>query len=259
MKLHQAFDLQRGEVLAFVGAGGKTSALVTLGKELVDAGWRVLATTTTRIGRDQLDLMPAFSPVDADGQAVSSLLETNRFVFLHNEIGNQKVRGATLEQIPMLINSINFDILLIEADGARGLPMKAPRPHEPVIPPQTSLVVPVVSLSVLGQPLDNDHVYNASLISEQYDYASGSAVKAAYIIQILQDEAIMLKGIPAKARVAALLNQVPVSGDLYDEATMIARNVMEMQAAKAGQRLDSIAIGSVLEPDPVHALFCSSD
>ncbi|MEL6149070.1 MAG: hypothetical protein AAFR56_05560, partial [Chloroflexota bacterium] len=58
MKLHHAFNIQRGDVVAFVGAGGKTSAMIALGHELADMGWRVLATTTTKIGRDQLDLMP---------------------------------------------------------------------------------------------------------------------------------------------------------------------------------------------------------
>jgi hypothetical protein len=36
MKLHQAFNITRGDVVAFIGAGGKTSILVNLGYELAD-------------------------------------------------------------------------------------------------------------------------------------------------------------------------------------------------------------------------------
>ena len=58
MKLYKAFNVARGEVVSLIGAGGKTSALIALAHELVDEGWRVLATTTTHIGADQLSLMP---------------------------------------------------------------------------------------------------------------------------------------------------------------------------------------------------------
>jgi len=43
-----------------------------------------------------------------------------------------------------LVDAVNSDVLLIEADGACRLPLKAPYDHEPVIPPDASLVVPVV-------------------------------------------------------------------------------------------------------------------
>jgi hypothetical protein len=36
MKLRQAFEIVPGDVVAFVGAGGKTSTLVTLGYELAE-------------------------------------------------------------------------------------------------------------------------------------------------------------------------------------------------------------------------------
>ena len=49
MKLEHAFDLNRGEVVSFIGAGGKTSLLVSMGYELAEAGWRVLATTSTHL------------------------------------------------------------------------------------------------------------------------------------------------------------------------------------------------------------------
>ena len=56
MKLHKAFNVARGDVVSLIGAGGKTSTMVALAHELADEGWRVLVTTTTRIGEDQLGL-----------------------------------------------------------------------------------------------------------------------------------------------------------------------------------------------------------
>lgn len=54
MKLRQALNVQRGDVVAFTGAGGKTSALFRLSRELAAEGWRVLCTTTTRIAEEEL-------------------------------------------------------------------------------------------------------------------------------------------------------------------------------------------------------------
>jgi len=46
------------------------------------------------------------------------------------------------------------DLTLIEADGARHLPCKAPAEHEPALLSSSDLVIGVTGLSALGQPLD---------------------------------------------------------------------------------------------------------
>jgi probable selenium-dependent hydroxylase accessory protein YqeC len=45
------------------------------------------------------------------------------------------------------------DIAFLEADGAKRLPMKVPADGEPVLLPQSDIVVAVCGLSALGQPL----------------------------------------------------------------------------------------------------------
>lgn len=45
------------------------------------------------------------------------------------------------------------DLILIEADGSKRLPCKVPDSHEPVILPQTDVVVAVLGLSALNLPL----------------------------------------------------------------------------------------------------------
>ena len=49
MRLWEALRVRKGEVISFVGAGGKTTAMYRLGHELADQGWRVITTTTTMI------------------------------------------------------------------------------------------------------------------------------------------------------------------------------------------------------------------
>lgn len=258
MKLHEAFNIQRGDVVAFVGAGGKTSALIALGHEFADMGWRVLATTTTKIGRDQLDLMPGVLPVDVPTDVISDTLNGYRFVFLHGEMDQQKVKGASSTEISALLDRIDSDVLLIEADGSRGLPMKAPKPHEPVIPPETTLVVPVVALSVLGKPLDEAHVYNAEAINNRYGFGMGNRVKSPWVAQVLRDEELMLRGVPDKARLIALINQVPESGYMRARARLIAQLALRDRTRQTRKRkkpdvrrLNGVALGSVRASDPI--------
>jgi len=246
VKLRQAFSVARGEVVAFVGAGGKTSALLGLGHELVDAGWRVMATTTAHIAADQLDLVPQVIRAGMGTGALSDALNDSRFVFLYDSVRAGQVYGPSMAYITYLLDAVDSDVLLVEADTAAGLPLKAPAADEPYIPPETSLVVPVASLSVLGQDLDDAHVYNARAIVERYGFAEGTRVKSPWVAQVLRDETLGLRGVPERARVVALLNQVPAQGYLRGRARLIAQLILR------SPRVHGVAIGAVRGADPIH-------
>lgn len=199
MNLQTAFGLGRGEVVSLTGAGGKTSLLLGIGQELSQAGWRVLATTTTRIAESQLRLIPGALRAERGAHAISEALETDRFVFLYDEIRGEKVYGPPETTIGWLLDALDADILLIEADGARGLPLKAPYPHEPVIVPETTLVIVSALIHVLGQPLNEAHVYNPEAIIDQYGFYPGAPIKSPWLAQIIRDEMLGMKG-AARAR-----------------------------------------------------------
>ncbi len=245
MNLRRAFNLARGDVVSLVGAGGKTSTLIALAHELADEGWRVLATTTTRIGEDQLGLMAHALPYDCGSPALAQAMADHRFVFAFSEVRGGKVYGPPPDWFSWALDAVDADVLLIEADGARRLPFKAPYPHEPVIVPETSLVVPMASLAVLGQPLDDQHVYNPEAMIERYGFYAGSPVMSPWVAQVLRDEEFGLRGVPPHARVVALLNAVPPSGYLRLRAHLIARMILR------SPRISGVAVGSVRDADPI--------
>lgn len=246
MKLKQAFDVTRGDVVAFTGAGGKTSALIGLGYELCESDWRVLATTTLSLSQDQLELFPHAMRYDADVRDISAALNEYHFVFLYDEIKGGKVYGPTIEWIRQLMDTIDSDVLLVEADQSDGLPFKAPLENEPVIPLEASLVVPVISLAALGLPFDDEHVYNPQAMTDKYGFVADSRVKSPWLAQVLRDEDLGLKGIPDKARVVAYLNRTPARGYLRGRARLIARLALQ------SQRIEGVALGSVRSAEPVH-------
>jgi len=248
MQLHQAFNISRGDVVAFIGAGGKTATLLRLGDELRSLGWRVLATTTSTLSADKLALMPRAMSTHAGEHAISTALSENGFVFLYDAIKQGEAFGAKPSWIVRLMDAVDSDVMLIEADGANGLPLKAPYDHEPIFPPETSLVVPTVSLSALGQPLDDNHVYNANAITERYGFPIGGKIRAPWVAQILRDESLGLKGIPNKARVVAYLNGTHTSQYGRGRARLIAKLALK------NSRLSSVVMGNARASEPVYEI-----
>ncbi len=248
MKLHEAFNITHGEVVAFIGAGGKTSTLVSLGYELAEQGWRVLATTTHAINEDQLELMPRAMTPEAGSAAISEALTQDRFVFLYDRIKGGLAYGPGPEWITRLMDAVDSDVMLIEADIAGGMPLKAPYNDEPFIPPETSLVVPVASLTALGKPLDAEHVYNVEAIINRYGFVEGTRIKSPWIAQIIRDEQLGLKGVPPSARVIAFLNQASTKGYGRARARLIAKLALRQS------RLNGVAIGAVRGTDPIQEI-----
>lgn len=248
MQIRKALNVQRGDIVAFTGAGGKTSALFRLGQELAEDGWRVICTTTTRVDADELTMTPGTFSLNGSSirpEAISRSLNQHGMIFLYSHIRGDKVSGITPDTIELLTDAVDSDVILIEADGARQLPFKAPRSHEPIIPSSTSLVVPMAALDVVGQPLDDDHVYNAQAMIERYGYVSGERVKWPWIASILRDDELGLKSVPSAARVVALLNKVPPSGFQKGRARLIAKLILRQP------RINGVALGSVQAETPI--------
>ena len=137
-------------VLSFVGSGGKTTFLFALANELAQQGRRVAVTTTTRIFRPDAQQCPQVV-TDGDKHKINALLAQARLVTVGMQQENGKLSSPGEEMLDYLRRSA--DVLLIEADGSRGLPLKATSEYEPVVWPKTRRVVAVVGLSALGEPL----------------------------------------------------------------------------------------------------------
>ena len=137
------FLAEKGHIVSLVGGGGKTTLLHAMAAHDARKGWRVLASTTTHIQRPK-------EPLLARTNAELAALWTS---------GNYAVAGAPapdnkLTQPPQLERWMaQADAVFLEADGAKHLPCKAPAAHEPVLLPQSDIVLAVAGLSAVGKPL----------------------------------------------------------------------------------------------------------
>jgi molybdenum cofactor cytidylyltransferase len=252
MRLRDALRVRRGDMVAFVGAGGKTSALFCLAQELRDEGWRVLATTTTRVGVSEIQRAPSALQItdSVSPLVIKEQLNRHHFVFLYSldDTIRHKVTGLHPDYVSHLVDQVDSDVLLVEADGSRRLPFKAPKDHEPVIPAETTLVVSVAGINALGQPLDEEHVYHAVRIVERYGYPEGAPLLPPWMASVLRDPALGLRGVPNQARVITLLNRV--KPDMAHEVRR-ARRVAQM--ILRSDRVEAVALGAVQSSEqPVH-------
>lgn len=257
MNLSHALRITVGDVVAFVGGGGKTTAMFQLANELAPQ-MRVLTTTTTRIFAAQIKRSPAHVTFDPAQQSLAAILPLlNGAIARHGQVlligqadpASGKAFGLSPEIIDTLAASGHFDVILNEADGSRMRPLKAPAAHEPVIPAATTLVVPVVGLDVLGQPLGDDTVHRADLVSWLSGTALGQPLTTGAVAALLSHPDGGLKHIPAHARVTPLLNKVDEKvggGDVGSAGPVRLAAAREIaRGLLACERVDAVVIGVV--------------
>ena len=137
---------QKKYVVSVVGGGGKSTLIAWLASRLTKAGRKVLVTTTTHIFFPE----PEFYAVD--GKAVRERWADGRYAVIGSpEPQKGKLTVPSQELLTECV--AQADTVLVEADGAKRLPCKIPAEHEPVILPESDLVIGVVGMSCLGKQL----------------------------------------------------------------------------------------------------------
>lgn len=247
MKLTAALRMAPDEVVALVGGGGKTTAMFRLAREVVEGGGRAITTTTTRIFGAQIVLAPAYVPAgDVTRERLSAELALHRHVLVigATDADSGKAEGISLELFRRVRAWFPDVCLLNEADGSRMRPFKAPADYEPVIPPETTLVVVVVGADVLGRNLDADHVHRPELVATLSGAPMGTPITPAIVARVLADPQGGRKGVPAGARVIVLINKVE---GLPDRAP--ARETAERLLREPA--IHSVVLATLRAEDPV--------
>lgn len=199
------FDKAPHTTVSFTGSGGKTTALFRLARELAKNS-PVIVTATSHLGVWQIPLADQHIIAGETGKVK---LPHQGVILITGEVEGdrtQAVNGITLDWLREESKTQNLP-LLIEADGARQKPLKAPAAHEPPIPEFTDLVVYVAGLSALGKPLTDEHVFRAEILSQLSGLPLGTPVTPQAVSKVLTHPLGGLKNVPPQARRIALLNQ----------------------------------------------------
>lgn len=241
--LIEALGLAAARVVAVVGAGGKTSLTLALARTCAERGERVLVTTTTKMGLDQI---PSDWPLTVGADAVDAPAcgGAPLCAFAKRDERAGKWIGLEPQVVHRLAGDGHFDRILVEADGARHRPLKAAADHEPVIPASVDLVIAVAGLSALGQPLGEETVFRSGRWAELTGKRVGELLTTDDLARMASHPDGLGKGIPADIRWALFLNQA-------DDATTVGQGDRVLQQLPAlGGRLPERGIVGRLLPRP---------
>ncbi len=258
--LPDAFRVRPKDVISFVGGGGKTAAIFRLAAALVERGWRVISTTTTHLGRDESARAPRHwwsqgPPFLSD--ALLAELEAQRHLLVTGPLieAGERWAGVTSEWVAETIRHPLVDAVLVEADGARDLPFKAPAPHEPVVPRATTLLVPVVGVDAVGRTLA-EVAHRPEQVCALTELTFQDKLTPGAIATVLAHPAGGLKGRPTEARVCVLVNKVE-SDERLTSAREIAHRLLY---PSGGSGLPKVATGDdeLAGRAPVSAVLIAS-
>lgn len=127
-----------------------------------------------------------------------------------------KLGGIHPEQVPYL--RAIWDLILVEADGSKHLPIKAPADHEPVLPPATDVVIGCIGLDCLGKPLDERSVHRPALFSTISGCGKGELLSFQHLINLVNHPQGLFKAVPGNTRRVLLMNKA----DVLSEETVLA-------------------------------------
>lgn len=227
MDLAGTLELGERELVSFVGAGGKKTAMAHLTDAAADRGLRAGYTTTTHMPP------PDYPLVVADDSELQDKLagRDSPVAFARERVASpdratEKVRGYDPETIDDLFDRDTLDWLLVKADGARRREFKAPGPDEPVVPAASTHVVPVASVRAVGEPLDEQAVHRPERVADLTGLAVGDEITPAAVGTVLASDAGGCKGVPDGASVTPLVNKADTLA-LQETARAVVADAVE--------------------------------
>jgi probable selenium-dependent hydroxylase accessory protein YqeC len=233
-----------------VGGGGKTTLLFALAKELKKTGLKIITTTTTKIFEPSREQAPCLVIEEDNARAIELVkkgLSSHAHVTLATKkFLDEKIGGANPDIIERLSKQLPVDYLIVEADGAKKLPIKAPADHEPVVPSATTLLIPTVGIDAVGKPLVEEEAFRPERIAELTGAKIGDTINPLLIATLITHPQGLIKGAPPGARIIPFINKVETKEDLK-EARKVAYEVLR----KGDQRIEKVVLGRLFYCHPI--------
>lgn len=177
MKLTNAIELVKGDMVTVVGAGGKTSIIIQLCKEIINRG--VIITTTTHITQlnqinnyeiminNTKDINREIKKIWNRDKLADIVIGKSRMqVSLSDFTSVKKIKGISCELVDK-INCFYPEVnIFVEGDGAARKHIKTPADYEPVVPRKTDILIPVMGMSALGKKINKKYCHRIKLLKK---------------------------------------------------------------------------------------------
>ncbi len=201
----------------FIGGGGKTASLHHLARSFAAKHHEVVLGTSTKVMVSEFSWCKPFlldNPGDLKRVSqLARLLQEGEIPFVYRGIWQEKEKylGHTPQELQTLQDRLDQlghgqTIFLVEADGARNLPLKAPYEHEPVLG-QRGLVVVLIGAEVLGRPLRETDVYGFDNVLKIFQEKPGFVFTTNHAARLILHPQGYAKRVGDPARLRVLINK----------------------------------------------------
>lgn len=212
-----------GDVVAFVGAGGKSGAILRVAAELRGTGVPVLVAPTTKMFVTEAEaigpILTGESEENLREKVASTLASGGVAVAGSGFLSKGRLDGVEPRWFPSLAPSDG--VTLVEADGSRRRPIKGTADHEPALPDGATLVVAVGGVSALGALASEDLVHRPDRFFKITGVGAGHTITPRAFAQALLAG---LHNVPKNTRRVALLAGVE-PGPKMAGASIVAREL----------------------------------
>lgn len=147
-------------IISIIGSGGKTTRMKELLSQYREEDKTVLMTTTTHM------LIEEDTLVDPAYQDIKEAINKNGYAFAGRRFDDHKIMSLDPQLLDQLKKEV--DVVLIEADGSRGLPLKVCADYEPVVDPDSDKIILITSMKGLGHKV-KDAVHRYELMHLEPD------------------------------------------------------------------------------------------
>lgn len=201
--------------IGFCGAGGKTTSLVCLSNELLNIQQKVLITTTTKMFP-----LPESDDLEIVIRETVNLNDLNSKSVCQWLVGiNEEGKGVG-PKVDEINKTNNYTDIwkLIEIDGSRMHPIKAPSHLEPVYTAGLDLVYGVIGASAFGQPISEQWVHRLERFLEVTQTKQGQMITPEVVSRLIQSPQGLFKDLPEGTLARVLISQVKPEHEAFIEA-----------------------------------------
>ena len=164
-------------IISVVGSGGKTTLIKQLSSRYRSEGKTVLVTTTTHMFIEEDTLL-----TDAAEKIIGVLQETGYAMAGIPE--GEKIKALSRETFDTVCACA--DVVLVEADGSKRLPLKYPNASEPVIPENTDEILVVCGLNAIGQKA-KDVCHRLELVKACLGIEEDTVISAEHVQKLVTE------------------------------------------------------------------------
>lgn len=233
-----------GGIVCLVGAGGKKSTIYR-----IVAAYTGRAAITSTVHTPPFRKRLAAETLIAPDNEVESLVAaaSGRRILAYASPSHKKGRLAGVDpgRVVRIHESCGFDLTLVKADGARLRWIKAPGPHEPVLPPRFATLIPLVSVRAVGAPLNHVVAHRPEVIAGLVGAGIEETIRPGHVARLMAHPDGGMKHAGRAERVVPVINMVD-----SDEQAYTARLIAE-QVLRESPVPDRVVLTRMVSENPV--------